>query len=573
MVGRIPEQFIDDLVARIDIVELIETYLPLRKAGKEFQALCPFHGEKTPSFTVSREKQFYHCFGCGVHGTAIGFLMAYRNLEFLEAVEELADLAGVQVPRDTTDKSLVNSKEVFEVLGEAETFYKKQLRTAASKEKAINYLKNRGISGETAKVFGIGYAPEGWRNLIDNLAKHGIAEEKLARGGLAIKKQTSGYYDRFRDRIIFPIQDKRGRVLGFGGRVLDKSEPKYLNSPETEVFHKGTELYGLKQAVASGQLESLIVVEGYMDVISLYQFGIRNSVATLGTAVTSAHLDKLFRHVSKIVFCFDGDKAGKRAAWKGLELSLPKIQGNRQVEFCFLPEGHDPDSAVRKFGSDRFFAASKVYSLIDYLLDSLKQKLDLSSGEGKANLLATIKPFMEKISDTALKAVAARKISDATKFDENLVRQEIGLIPSVNQRKRINTIRSYTSRSLQEQAIGLILASPTLANQISEAEMGFIRDNLSDCDILFDVWKKCTSENLTTGSLIERFRGTAAEQILLEIATISNYLEEAQSAIELKEVFKKLQSKGVEQQILSIKNLSLGDLTEEQKQLLRGYKK
>ncbi|MGB0637331.1 MAG: DNA primase [Gammaproteobacteria bacterium] len=573
MVGRIPEQFIDDLVARIDIVELIETYLPLRKAGKEFQALCPFHGEKTPSFTVSREKQFYHCFGCGVHGTAIGFLMAYRNLEFLEAVEELADLAGVQVPRDTTDKSLVNSKEVFEVLGEAETFYKKQLRTAASKEKAINYLKNRGISGETAKVFGIGYAPEGWRNLIDNLAKHGIAEEKLARGGLAIKKQTSGYYDRFRDRIIFPIQDKRGRVLGFGGRVLDKSEPKYLNSPETEVFHKGTELYGLKQAVASGQLESLIVVEGYMDVISLYQFGIRNSVATLGTAVTSAHLDKLFRHVSKIVFCFDGDKAGKRAAWKGLELSLPKIQGNRQVEFCFLPEGHDPDSAVRKFGSDRFFAASKVYSLIDYLLDSLKQKLDLSSGEGKANLLATIKPFMEKISDTALKAVAARKISDATKFDENLVRQEIGLIPSVNPRKRINAIRSYTSRSLQEQAIGLILASPSLANQISEAKMGFIRDNLSDCDILFDVWKKCTSENLTTGSLIERFRGTAAEQILLEIATISNYLEEAQSAIELEEVFKKLQSKGVEQQILSIKNLSLGDLTEEQKQLLRGYKK
>ena len=573
MVGRIPEQFIDDLVARTDIVELIETYLPLRKAGKEFQALCPFHGEKTPSFTVSREKQFYHCFGCGVHGTAIGFLMAYRNLEFLEAVEELADLAGVQVPRDVSDKNLVNSKEVFEVLGQAETFYKQQLRTATSKEKAINYLKNRGISGETAKVFGIGYAPEGWRNLIDHLAKNGTTEEKLARGGLAIKKQTSGYYDRFRDRIIFPIQDKRGRVLGFGGRVLDKSEPKYLNSPETEVFHKGTELYGLKQAVASGQLESLIVVEGYMDVISLYQFGIRNAVATLGTAVTSAHLDKLFRHVSKIVFCFDGDKAGKRAAWKGLELSLPKIQGDRQVEFCFLPEGHDPDSAVRKFGSDRFFSTSKVYSLIDYLLDYLKQKVDLSSGEGKANLLANIKPFMEKISDTALKAVAARKISDITKFDENLVRQEIGLIPSVNQRKRINTIRSYTSRSLQEQAVGLILASPSLANQVSEVEMGFIHDNLSNCDILFEVWEKCTSENLTTGSLIERFRGTATEQILLEIAAISNHLEEEQSAIELKEVFKKLQSKGVEQQILSIKNLPLGDLTEEQKRLLRGYKK
>jgi DNA primase len=573
MAGLIPQEFIDDLVAKTDIVELIEGYLPLRKAGKEFQALCPFHGEKTPSFTVSREKQFYHCFGCGVHGTAIGFLMAYRNLEFLEAVEELAELAGVQIPRDVSSKNVANSKEIFEVLGYAEAFYKRQLRTATSKEKAINYLKNRGISGETAKVFGIGYAPEGWRNLIDALVRNGETEEKLVEGGLAIKKQTSGYYDRFRDRIIFPIHDKRGRVLGFGGRVLDESEPKYLNSPETEVFHKGTELYGLKQAVASDQLESLIVVEGYMDVISLHQFGIRNSVATLGTAVTSAHLDKLFRHAPKIIFCFDGDKAGKRAAWKGLELSLSKIQGDRQVEFCFLPDGHDPDSAVRKFGRDRFFTASKVYSLIDYLVDSLKQKLDLSSGEGRANLLVTIKPFMEKISDTALKAVAARKISDATKFDENIVRQEIGLVANANRRTRVNTIKSYTSRSLQEQAIGLILASPSLANRISEAEMIFIRDNLSDCDILFEVWKKCTSESLTTGSLIERFRGGAVEQFLLEIAAISNHLEKDQSVIELEDVFKKMKSRGVEQQILSIKNLPLSDLTAEQKELLRGYKK
>ncbi len=573
MAGRIPQQFIDDLVARTDIVELIENYLPLRKAGKEFQALCPFHGEKTPSFTVSREKQFYHCFGCGVHGTAIGFLMAYRNLEFLEAVEELADLAGVQIPRDVSSKNAVNSKQTFEMLGRAEAFYKRQLRTATSKDKAINYLKNRGISGETAKIFGIGYAPEGWRNLIDDLAKNGETEESLEKGGLVIKKQSSGYYDRFRDRIIFPIHDKRGRVLGFGGRVLDQSEPKYLNSPETEVFHKGTELYGLKQAISSGQLESLIVVEGYMDVISLYQFGIKNSVATLGTAVTSAHIDKLFRHSPKIIFCFDGDKAGQRAAWKGLELSLPKIQGDRQVEFCFLPDGHDPDSAVRKFGSDRFFAASQVYGLIDYLIDSLKQNLDLSSGEGRANLLRTIKPFMAKISDTALKAVAARAISDITKFDENIVRQEIGLIATANQQKRVNTIKSYTSRSLQEQAIGLMLAWPSLASHVSEAEIVFIRDNLPDCDILFEVWKKCASENLTTGSLIERFRGVPTEQTLLQIAAVNNHLAEEQASIELKDVFKKLESKGVEQQILSIKNLPLNDLTQEQKQLLRGYKK
>ncbi len=573
MAGRIPEQFIDDLVSRTDIVDLIETYLPLRKAGKEFQTLCPFHGEKTPSFTVSREKQFYHCFGCGVHGTAIGFLMAYRNLEFLEAVEELADTAGMEVPRDTHIQKTSNTKEIFQILEHAEVFYKRQLRTAQAKEKAITYLKKRGISGETAKVFGIGFAPGGWRNLLEDMTKNITTEEKLEKSGLIIKKESSGYYDRFRDRIIFPIHDKRGRVLGFGGRVIDEGEPKYLNSPETEVFHKGTELYGLKQAVASGHLESLIVVEGYMDVVALYQFGIKNCVATLGTAVTSAHLDKLFRHSAKIIFCFDGDKAGKRAAWKGLELSLTKLQGSRQVEFCFLPDGHDPDSAVREFGADGFFSASKVYGLIDYLIDSLKQKIDLSSGEGKASLIAAAKPFLKKIQDTTLKAVAARRLSFDTKFDEDLIRQEIGLIANNSPRRRLNSMKRYTSRSLQDQAIGLILAFPKLAKEITEEDITFIRDNLPDCNTLFLVWEKCKGEKITTAGLIERFRGDSIEQILLEITSIDNNLEEKSSVVEIKDAFIKLKSKAVEQQIFSIKNLPLRDLTDDQKQFLRSYKK
>jgi len=573
MAGRIPEQFIDDLINRTDIVDLIEMHVPLRKAGKEFQALCPFHGEKTPSFTVSREKQFYHCFGCGVHGTAIGFLMAYRNLEFLEAVEELADNAGMQIPKDASSQTSGNTKEIFQTLEHAELFYKQQLRAARTKDRAVNYLKNRGISGETAKVFGIGYAPEGWRNLIDALTENTTTEEKLIRSGLVVKKETAGHYDRFRDRIIFPIHDKRGRVLGFGGRVIDEGEPKYLNSPETEVFHKGAELYGLKQAVASGQLDSLVVVEGYMDVIALHQFGIKNAVATLGTAVTSAHLDKLFRHSPKAVFCFDGDKAGKRAAWKALELSLPKLQGNRQVEFCFLPDDHDPDSAIRKFGLDNFFSASKIYSPIDYLVDNLKQKIDLSSGEGKANFIASIKPFLEKIPDTALKAVAARRLSFETKFDENLIRQEIGLIANNIPRKSINMIKRYTSRSLQEQAIGLILAFPSLASEITEDEILFVRNNLPDCTNLVRVWEQCTNGRISTAGLIERFRGDAVEQILLEIISISNNLEEASSTVEIKDVFKKLKSKAVEHEIFSIKNLPLQDLTEDQKRLLRSYKK
>ncbi|MDH3355677.1 MAG: DNA primase, partial [Chromatiales bacterium] len=348
MSGRIPQNFIDDLINRSDIVDVVDSRVPLKKAGREYQACCPFHNEKTPSFTVSPNKQFYHCFGCGAHGTVISFLMEYENLAFVEAIKELASDVGMEIPKSEgfsnpaprIDKAVTQS--LYDVMGQANKFFQQQLRQHPQAGEAVDYLKQRGLSGEIARDFGIGYAPPGWDNLIKDLTP--TPTKQLFDAGLVIEKEGQGsFYDRFRERIMFPIHDQRGRVIAFGGRILGDGKPKYLNSPETDIFHKGKELYGLFEARQSlKQIDRLIVVEGYMDVVALAQFGVRNAVATLGTAVTEPHLNQLFRTCSEVIFCFDGDSAGRKAAWRGLENGLPLMQKGRQIRFLFLPDGEDP---------------------------------------------------------------------------------------------------------------------------------------------------------------------------------------------------------------------------------------
>lgn len=396
MAGLIPQDFINDLVARADIVGVIGERVNLRKAGKDYTGLCPFHDEKSPSFSVSADKQFYYCFGCGMSGTALTFLMEFDRLEFVPAVEALAAICGVTVPRDNTGapRRQPVGVELFGILERAAEVFRKQLPHNPA---AIDYLKERGLTGVTARDFGLGYAPDAWDTMTRELSD--VKSDDLFRAGLLAENEKGRRYDRFRDRIMFPIRDTRGRVIAFGGRVMGVGEPKYLNSPETEVFHKSRELYGLAEArLAVRQLDELIVVEGYMDVIALAQMGISYAVATLGTATGQPHFEKLYRHVPRVTCCFDGDNAGRKAAWKALQAALPTLQDGRQLRFMFLPDGEDPDSLVRTEGKAGFMRrAEGAVSALDYLFDQLQQGLDLTAMDGRARLAYLAQPLIEQV--------------------------------------------------------------------------------------------------------------------------------------------------------------------------------
>lgn len=406
MAGLIPQAFIDDLLSRVDIVDVIDKRIKLRKTGKNYSALCPFHTEKSPSFSVEPDKQFYYCFGCGAGGNALGFVMDYERMDFPQAVEALAGDYGLDVPREEgkgEDKRQSENKQLLAVLSDANQFYQKQLRAHPLKTRAVDYLKRRGLTGEIAKQFGIGFAPPGWDNLLKALGNNAANIESMIKSGLLIKRdqdsaedRKEGQYDRFRDRIMFPIRDTRGRVIGFGGRVLNDDKPKYLNSPETPVYHKGNELYGLYEARrANPKLTRFVIVEGYMDVVALAQHGIDYAVATLGTATNTTHLTRLFRLVSEVVYCFDGDNAGRTAAWRGLQTALPILEDGRQVRFLFLPDGEDPDTLVRKIGKDRFNTLiDHATPLADFFFDHLREGLDAHSIEGKAKLSSLAIPLL-----------------------------------------------------------------------------------------------------------------------------------------------------------------------------------
>ncbi|MDH3311393.1 MAG: DNA primase, partial [Gammaproteobacteria bacterium] len=422
MAGRIPKQFIDELLTRSDIVDVIDARVPLRKAGKDYKACCPFHEEKTPSFTVSADKQFYHCFGCGAHGSAIGFLMDYDHMSFVEAVEELAARAGLTVPKEAGaafEKEKDTGADLIELMREAVRFYRQQLREHPQAPRVVNYLKGRGITGEIANEFNLGFAPEGWDNLLRALGKDDNSREALARAGLAVKKDSGGYYDRFRDRVMFPIEDHRGRIVAFGGRIIDKGEPKYLNSPETPLFHKGRELYGLFHAREAIKRENrVMVVEGYMDVVALAQFGIDFAVATLGTATTRDHLERLFRHAPDVIFCFDGDRAGREAAWRALENVLPVLREGRQISYLFLPENDDPDTLVRKEGREAFLARlRKAIPLPDYLFDSLSRQVDLGRLDGRARLVELARPLLSNMPAGILREMMLGRLAELSRLE------------------------------------------------------------------------------------------------------------------------------------------------------------
>ena len=403
-IKHIPREFIQALLTRIEIVDLIDTRIPLRKkSGNNFFACCPFHNEKSASFSVSQNKQFYHCFGCGAHGNAIDFVMQYEHLSFPEAIESLAKQAGMEIPRSSrpTEKT-VSHTELYSLLDDVTNFYQKTLK---DEPQAIAYLKSRGLSGEIAKDFSIGYAPQGWDHLLRQLGKTSQLKQQLFDTGMLIKKDEGGFYDRFRERVMFPIHDRRGRIVGFGGRILDKGEPKYLNSPETPIFQKGHELYGLYQALKSNrQLTRALIVEGYMDVIALFQNSITYAVATLGTATTSHHLQRLFRHTSEIIFCFDGDNAGRTAAARALQVTLPLMSDGLQVRFLFLPDGEDPDSLVRKEGKDAFeIRIANALTISNFFFQTIAAQADLSSLDGRARFVKLASEQIDPLPESIFK--------------------------------------------------------------------------------------------------------------------------------------------------------------------------
>lgn len=421
--ARIPQKFIDDLLDRVDIVEVIDRRVKLKKTGKNFSACCPFHDEKTPSFSVNPGKQFFYCFGCGAGGNALGFLMDYERLEFPEAVESLAQTVGMEVPREESGPGQTTPQEsnrpTLDQLEQATRFYEHSLRRHPEAKRAVSYLKGRGLSGEIAQAFRIGFAPPGWDNLLQTTGDNEQAQARLAEGGMLVTNDKGRTYDRFRDRIMFPILDPRGRVIAFGGRVLGDDKPKYLNSPETPVFQKSRELYGLFQArKAERSLERIVVVEGYMDVIALAQFGIRYAVATLGTATSETHLERLFRHVPEVVFCFDGDEAGRKAAFRALESTLPAMQDGRQARFLFLPDGEDPDTLIRAKGAAHLeHLFDTATPLENFLFERLASGLDLDTLDGRARFSKIAAPYLHQLPEGVFKTLMYQSLAERTGID------------------------------------------------------------------------------------------------------------------------------------------------------------
>lgn len=438
MAGLIPQSFIDDLLNRTDIVDVVSSRVQLKKTGKNFSACCPFHKEKTPSFSVSPDKQFYYCFGCGAGGNALGFMMDHDNLDFPQAVEELAKAAGMEVPREQSVKGQKprqpTDSPLYPLLTAAAEFYRQALKSHPTRKAAVDYLKGRGLSGEIARDFGLGFAPPGWDNLHKHLSSDTLQQKTMIDAGLLIENAETGKrYDRFRDRVMFPIRDSRGRVIAFGGRVLGDDKPKYLNSPETPVFHKGQELYGLFEARKYNRnLDEIIVVEGYMDVIALAQQGLRNAVATLGTATSEDHLKKLFRVVPSVLFCFDGDQAGRNAAWRALEAALSSLQDGRRARFLFLPEGEDPDTLVRAEGPDAFKARINQHAqpLADYFFEQLTKEADPRSLEGKAHMATLAAPLIDKVPGANLRTLMRQRLSEITGLNSEAMNHLVQSAPN-----------------------------------------------------------------------------------------------------------------------------------------------
>jgi DNA primase len=535
--GRIPKEFIDQLLSRVDIVDVIGARVPLKKAGREYMACCPFHNEKTPSFTVSPTKQFYHCFGCGVHGSAISFLMEYEHLEYVEAIEALARTAGVPVPREGADdapKRKRTDQNLYALMEDAAVWFQSQLKQSPA---ALEYLQQRGLSEAVSARFGLGYSPAGWDNLGKKLGHYG--ESKLLASGMSIRNEVGRVYDRFRERIMFPIRDRRGRAIGFGGRVLGNETPKYLNSPETEIFHKGAELYGLFEARShTRKLERLLVVEGYMDVIALAQYDITYAVATLGTATTPEHIRQLLRLVPEVVFCFDGDRAGRDAAWRALENALPELRDDKEIRFLFLPQGEDPDTQIRRIGKEAFeMGLASALALSDYLLAGLKGQFNISTREGKARLLSEGLKLLATMPEILLREQLFGELSILTGTPLEVVRRHLkeklagASEPVLVQRRPIGQDMRKTPL---RHALALLLHYPELVT-LAESPETVLAYGLPGMNLFASMIENIEEHpHIRTAGLLERFRQTEHEAVVWHL---SNWKPETEDESVIKREF------------------------------------
>ncbi len=564
MAGLIPSAFIDDLLTRVDVVDLIDSYLPLKKTGSNFVARCPFHTEKTPSFSVSRSKQFYHCFGCGASGNAIGFLMDYSHLNFVEAVEDLASFVGVDVPRDTSAVTSLTGKQdsaaIYAIQQQVAKFYVQQLRDSNKDDLAVQYFKSRGVSGEVARDFLLGYAPDQWRLLV-NQFDVGL----LKQAGLVIEKDNGRIYDRFRGRIMFPIRDRRGRVLAFGARVLDDGVPKYLNSPETPVFQKSNEVYGLYELLEKkGRPAQILLVEGYMDVIALAQFGIRNAVATLGTAPSRAHFDLLFRFTAEIVLCFDGDGAGLKAAWRAIEAGLPCLKDGRHIRVMLLPEKEDPDSLIRREGVNAFLTRlDGASALSDYFFSRLSGVLDLGTLEGRAALMVKAKAYLDTLPSGYFKEMMISKLS------EQVNHVAIDWKPEEVSRSASAVKEKVTPA---RTANALLLQNPELAKSHFLREGFDLSLDSPGLNLLRKVLAAIEQNpGLTTGVLLESFRGEPEENQVLALVKMPVLVPESGLEVEFAGAVRRLVAQVVEADLAKLlkKEQAMGLTSDEKKKMLR----
>jgi DNA primase len=551
MSGRIPQSFIDDLVGRTDIVELIGARVPLKKSGREFKACCPFHDEKSPSFWVSPDKQFYHCFGCGAHGTSLGFLMNYDRLSFPEAIEELASRAGVEIPRDTRPDDGRNREDadLAALMARVAAHWAQQL---PGNRRAAEYIARRGLSPETLQKFGIGYAAQSWNDVLQRFGAQARDRQALLAAGLVIERDAAAgpggdkLYDRFRDRIMFPIRDARGRVIAFGGRIIDQGEPKYLNSPETSLFHKGRELYGLYEVRQSRQtLRRLMVVEGYMDVVRLHQAGIEYAVATLGTATTPEHLKRAFRLVNEIVFAFDGDRAGRAAAWRALNNALPEVREGRQLRFLFLPEGHDPDTLVGAEGKQAFEQRLEgALPLSEYLVQEITAQADLAHADGRARFAEIARPLVARIPEGVYRELLIERLAEAIRLPSNRLKELWAAANTAAPARRDESAResprsapragqSAGRGGLMRQAVLTLVHHPRIATELAAADLETLAElDEPGADILRALIEDlrrtpCTS----TGQLLERWRDRPEAERLNRLAAIETLIADAAAAL------------------------------------------
>ncbi len=572
MAGRIPREFLDDLLQRIDIVDVIDHRVPLKKAGRDHKACCPFHQEKTPSFTVSGEKQFYHCFGCGAHGNAIDFLMEFDNLGFVDAVEDLAQQAGLQIPRDeSAPHSPGPDRSLYELLERATQLFRDALREHPARERAIAYLKRRGLDKSIAQQFQIGFAPPGWDFLGKALGVKPTDREKLLQLGLVVRNEKGREYDRFRNRIMFPIRDRRGRVIAFGGRALDDDGPKYLNSPESPVFHKGRELYGLYESLQSRHRpERLLVVEGYMDVVALFQNSVDCAVATLGTATTPDHLELLFRNTSHVVFCFDGDRAGRQAAWRALENTLPAMRDGRRTEFLFLPEGEDPDTLIRREGEAAFVGrVDKAEALSAFLIDILEGQTDTRSEEGRARFVELIRPHLNRLPAGAFRQLMIHRTSEIAGLS---IAEIDRLLDRPNTPVRPKSPPLPTGRSTPSPirlAITALLHYPDLARH-ARPPLAWRDLPLPGVQLLVDLLELLEERpHMTTGSLLEHWRDTEAGVHLAKLARKELTLEKEGVEQEFLDAMARLTEQADENSVPTHEARSPSELSQTQKEALR----